>query len=1376
MKIRFLRRLMTLLCLCALPILVNASEQSEIAYLDFDNDVFFSVPTSSQNTTHIYDLNDRISVDVNGDGLGRITDINGNNVLEMAAPSAESIANSSAKLYFAGLPDNEKYRIGWNFCRKSGTRMDITLENGLWNQGDSSKVRVGFIRFKADNTIVISSNWKGDSQEGTESCTPDVWHSLEGEFDPVNKKAVWYLDGKKIGEYTYQADGNISVAIFQAVASNETEVSNKETVFQIDDIESQSGSISSGIFNANAFFDNNKIILRFTEPINSRPTLDKIKLVSDEASYTSIKVEKFGKKYEFSFDNDVLNSGKNYTIIIDGTIRSAYNYFKKLDNTSIDLDVAPDEFEITIIPHTVGGIYTDNDELKFEVIVKNLKNYDTLAECVLEITDINDNLLINDKLEQIQLSANEIRKFVVAPQLKSYGCFNLNIKLKPNDCDTSVKSTLPFSRMFSNGVQNPRMGVSTHYMDQYRTEIENLSSEIGLNMKAGFGVIRDDIQWNVYESTQGIYKLSDKQKMMFEQLEVNNLIPYPVLGNGTWSYGEYWPYPSNENQLEKYGAYVQQLAKDTNRYVPVFETGNEWNSNYIGHAPMNYVNMMRVAYENIKAVNENLKVVGFSVGVSDESINFLEECLQLGAMNYCDAISIHPYSVLESPEEFDIQSKISEVLNLLKKYNAGDKEIIISEWGWSSTVRTDCTEELQAKYTIRGAGLAGGGVDAIVWYEGQEHYNEAVIEENFGLLRRTSENASLSAKPVFVALSCFNSLTGDKEQRIAEKDQNGTYLCRYENANQLVIQFWNPIVENTILIDSLSEYCDATLYDMYGNQSDIFEDNGKYYLTATDSPAYLVLTRRYPNPELPNNELPEADNALIVCNYDFDNSTNFDLYPGGGERLDLNDDIHNGVIKFYAQEDIGEAGIKQVGAIAANTPESTKKFLISYDFKVLQTDVSYVFRAYRTDNKPFMFFKVGSNGRVGFLNNGGWTDGNPEYGSVDWVSTTYNVGEWNNVDIFFTPEENSFKYFVNGVCIGKSRPSNFLAFDKPFGWINIYAGAGSESNTNGLYWDNFKIQYVDDTPFYSVALRDGNTIKIEFSETPDITSGNVIKLNGAKSGNIPANVLFNERGLIIKAPFMADGQCTLFFSDDIKSITGKQISGKFINLFNGGVPDSYIDITELHDVLEKEYIPFSQIPITQNYIKFKTVGEFLEINRIGISLVDNEGSHCKLGALSKVSDGIKVKILENLKPNTAYTLSITDNITLMPIYKAEFETSNDMAMDGFYEFDIVSKSGNPIQSLVVGEEVFVFGKNINTSNTGKNVVAVIASYSELPDGMLRLIDVASVNADLNLDRLTKFGPDNIGVSITVSDDTNVLKSFIWETEKYTPLVDAVVKR
>ena len=112
-----------------------------------------------------------------------------------------------------------------------------------------------------------------------------------------------------------------------------------------------------------------------------------------------------------------------------------------------------------------------------------------------------------------------------------------------------------------------------------------------------------------------------------------------------------------------------------------------------GPNPTEYVQMLRVVYEESKAYNPAIVVVSAGLApapdsaVSMNDLTFARQMFQLGAGNYFDAFGYHPYGANNPPEQepnpATMNFRRTELIrNMMLEFGLGSKPIWLTEYGW----------------------------------------------------------------------------------------------------------------------------------------------------------------------------------------------------------------------------------------------------------------------------------------------------------------------------------------------------------------------------------------------------------------------------------------------------------------------------------------------------------------------------------------------------------------------------------------------------------------------------------------------------------------------------------------------------------------------
>ncbi|NMA46548.1 MAG: family 1 glycosylhydrolase [Lentisphaerae bacterium] len=216
-------------------------------------------------------------------------------------------------------------------------------------------------------------------------------------------------------------------------------------------------------------------------------------------------------------------------------------------------------------------------------------------------------------------------------------------------------------------------GVCAHL--GWSAEYAKLIEELDLMQAAGIKWARADFTWAQIEPRENEFDFAVYDRVVAEA-EKRQVKILPILCyNSKWTKGF-----AHEN-LDAWARYVRTLVS---RYGDRLKHWEVWNEPNIGFwkpspNPEQYVSLLKVSYQTIKAVDPALEVLyGGMAGVAPK---FLEDTLKLGAGAFYDIMNIHPYCYPATIEQRRSLVEVDELREILRKYNAPER-IWITETGW----------------------------------------------------------------------------------------------------------------------------------------------------------------------------------------------------------------------------------------------------------------------------------------------------------------------------------------------------------------------------------------------------------------------------------------------------------------------------------------------------------------------------------------------------------------------------------------------------------------------------------------------------------------------------------------------------------------------
>ena len=180
--------------------------------------------------------------------------------------------------------------------------------------------------------------------------------------------------------------------------------------------------------------------------------------------------------------------------------------------------------------------------------------------------------------------------------------------------------------------------------------------------------------------------------------------------------------------------------------------------------------------------------------------------------------------------------------SLMKQYGHGDKPVYVSEYGWVSVGEDGYSDELQqAAYNVRMLFLGDyyDMWDQIASYRFDDTGFENERENRFGMVRWEDSEIPYEAKPLYLAYANYNALMTDAEfvRKIDITDDVPAYVYRMADGKDGAT-VWSVGGDNKVTLNLNTDTVEV--YDMYGNKSVLYGDNGNYSFDLSEEPIYII--------------------------------------------------------------------------------------------------------------------------------------------------------------------------------------------------------------------------------------------------------------------------------------------------------------------------------------------------------------------------------------------------------------------------------------------------------------------------------------------------------------------------------------------------------
>ncbi|MFT3867081.1 MAG: glycosyl hydrolase [Nibricoccus sp.] len=290
-----------------------------------------------------------------------------------------------------------------------------------------------------------------------------------------------------------------------------------------------------------------------------------------------------------------------------------------------------------------------------------------------------------------------------------------------------------------------RFGAMTHFAHGWDPR------RVSAAEQAAIPSVRDELYWQDVESEKGRFAFPASYDRYMAALAEKHIEPLIILSYENKNYDD-GSTPYTDAGIAAFARYAVEVLKRYGSQIKAVEVWNEYNGTFckgpaVQDRPGNYLRMLRAVYIAVKKERPDVLVIGG--GTSGIPLPYWKSLLAGGALDFVDALSVHPYRYSLAPE--GLEQEIVGLRQLVAKYNEGrTKPIWVTEIGWytkSSTAPGDLEIDdlTQAKFLVRSyALLLSAGVERVYWYLLHDYKTL-----NMGLYK---DDAKLTIKPAGTAL------------------------------------------------------------------------------------------------------------------------------------------------------------------------------------------------------------------------------------------------------------------------------------------------------------------------------------------------------------------------------------------------------------------------------------------------------------------------------------------------------------------------------------------------------------------------------------------------------------------------------------------------
>ncbi|MBI4979206.1 MAG: hypothetical protein HZC28_17120 [Spirochaetes bacterium] len=290
--------------------------------------------------------------------------------------------------------------------------------------------------------------------------------------------------------------------------------------------------------------------------------------------------------------------------------------------------------------------------------------------------------------------------------------------------------------------------------------------------------------------------------------------------------------------VEIWARYFTECVKRYKGKVRAYEIFNEPN---LWLSPELYTQYLKTACSIVRANDPDAKVIGFCAtgDLGGNLLKFVKECMNLGANDYFDAMSFHPYDSRLDSSSYPAEKAIAGIKQLLTDVGAGKKDIWNSELFY---LEDDLPEYFYGSHDVKGHQFARRLL--IDQFHGVAR--SACLDGGYNRARIAPLALDLPRKPIPSRFYVINNAWarffegGKPAKQVSLTGKNKLYI--YDRPDGPVAAYWNYSYakKSTAVLALRNAKEKIILFDLMGNplEKPVLKDNG-YLLTESADPVYI---------------------------------------------------------------------------------------------------------------------------------------------------------------------------------------------------------------------------------------------------------------------------------------------------------------------------------------------------------------------------------------------------------------------------------------------------------------------------------------------------------------------------------------------------------
>lgn len=445
-----------------------------------------------------------------------------------------------------------------------------------------------------------------------------------------------------------------------------------------------------------------------------------------------------------------------------------------------------------------------------KVSIYNSKGGGVEAELTTRLTDIEDQVVMTSSVP-VSVGPRQTLEMPLQFPVTEKGYYKLETSLV---ADNQTQSCV-FAFAVIDKNSQPPVGEGYFGVDMAS---HNLERQLDRALEMGVRNVRvhESLNWRRIEKTQGVFTWPALAAYdAYKDAGLNVL----VYSDGAWQGQPGWANAYNEDQRREF--YADFLAECVAHYSGVigdFEVVNEpW-----GHIGSDeYLKILTAVYDKAKLANPSANMAAVT-GYFGPQINFIKNIIDVGALDYMDVFTLHPYPRPARPEP-SLPDMLKQADGWLGSAS-WNKPVWITEMGWTTAgmqplptriPRPDArnnTELERAMYIVRSNIISiANGVDRVYWFY---YSGDNSFYYSYDMFECDSNDSVMKTVPVYSAMT--SRLRGYQFEKTLCEGRSDIYAYQFSKGSDRQIVAWNSgNTTSGMLLGNVDG--SPAMYDMLGN-------------------------------------------------------------------------------------------------------------------------------------------------------------------------------------------------------------------------------------------------------------------------------------------------------------------------------------------------------------------------------------------------------------------------------------------------------------------------------------------------------------------------------------------------------------------------------